>query len=445
MSLNSQEVYALLWDVAKTSSRLDKERMLREHASDPLLKRIVQYAYDPFYVYGIEQIPNFEWNPEGEVFTEGTFQFLDDLRYRRVTGNDARDQLESTLALAQGSSAELLTWIIKKDLRGGFAESTINKVWPGLLPEFPYMRCSLPDKSNMDKWDWLAGVISQEKADGMFANCKVTGVPDIAFFSRQGTPFPLDEFKDLLEVIGRSLVCGNQYHGELLVYKDGAPLPREQSNGQLNRVAQGGKLDPDCSLVYAVWDAIPLHEVKAKGKYDVPYAKRLAELVAMVKRAGDNSPLKVIDTKVVRSKAEAFAHYRELLKKGKEGTIVKARNAIWRDGTSKDQVKLKLEVDVELEVTDFIEGEGKYEGSLGALVCKSACGQLEVNVNGRTDAMRDEVWSNKLDWLGAIVTVRANSIMTPSEEGKAHSLFLPRFIEQRKDKSTADTNAVEAA
>jgi hypothetical protein len=41
--------------------------------------------------------------------------------------------------------------------------------------------------------------------------------------------------------------------------------------------------------------------------------------------------------------------------------------------------------------------------------------------------------------IGKIMTVRANSVMHPSAEGKKFSLFLPRHIEIRSDKTAADS------
>jgi DNA ligase-1 len=149
--------------------------------------------------------------------------------------------------------------------------------------------------------------------------------------------------------------------------------------------------------------------------------------------------LSVIETRIVHSLSDAYAHYREQLALGREGTIIKDANAIWRDGTSKQQVKLKLEVDVDLEVVGFRAGEGKNAATFGSVLCRTACGQLEVAVSGFRDKVRKEIHESREKVLGSIMTVRANSIMVPQEDGALHSLFLPRFVELRIDKREADT------
>jgi DNA ligase-1 len=55
--------------------------------------------------------------------------------------------------------------------------------------------------------------------------------------------------------------------------------------------------------------------------------------------------------------------------------------------------------------------------------------------------MRKAIWADRINWPGKIITGRSNSLLAPSK-GKKNglwSLFLPRFIEERMDKTVADT------
>jgi DNA ligase-1 len=146
---------------------------------------------------------------------------------------------------------------------------------------------------------------------------------------------------------------------------------------------------------------------------------------------------------MVASYAEAFEHYVSMLNRGLEGTVLKHRDAIWKDGTSKDQVKFKLEVDVDLAIIDIEQADpgSKHAGRPGALVCQTLEDDLIVRVAIKNEAMRDEVERDRDDWIGRIVVVRSNQLMSPSEPGKPHSLFLPRLVEAnyRTDKTVADS------
>jgi DNA ligase-1 len=266
----------------------------------------------------------------------------------------------------------------------------------------------------------------------------------VSIHSRQGSPFPRGCMPELEAAMVAHLEAETQTHGELVVYESTSALghmtlmPREKGNGVLNSLLSGGELEPGQEVRFMAWDQIPLSAVKPKGKYEVGYKLRLVKLLGQLK--GAPAVVKVIETRVVKSMAEAFAHYKELLAKGKEGTVVKSPLAIWKDGTSKDQVKLKLEVDVELKITGFIPGTPgtKTEATFGALQCASECSQLEVGVSGLTDALRQTIHNDRERFLGKVVTVRGNSIMAPSGEEGIYSLFLPRMIEIREDKTVAD-------
>jgi DNA ligase-1 len=382
-------------------------------------------------------MPHFTEDEFQHGFDEQTWIILDALIDRSLTGNAALDAISGHMRHLDAASAELFKRIVLKDMRAGFSESTCNKVWKGLIPDFPYMRCTLPKDAKLDEFDWKLGVISQEKADGMFVNLDHEEGGVVRLTSRQGSPFPIEAFESLEKEVQERLNVGMQYHGELLVKRDGVILAREIGNGVLNSVLSGGSFADNERPVYMIWDAIPLTSVVTKGKYEVPYIRRAAGINGMLKRTAGEY-ISMIETRVYHSLKDAYGHYRDLLKKGKEGTIIKNPHAIWKDGTSKEQVKLKLEFEMELEVIDFEAGNGKNAETFGALACKSSCGELRVSVSGFTDAKRREIHENRADWTGAIITVRANAIMKPSESNTLHSLFLPRFVERRLDKSVAD-------
>ena len=338
--------------------------------------------------------------------------------------------------------------MILKDLRAGFGDAIINKAIPRLIPEFAYMRCSLPPKVKLAEWPWAEGVFSQLKADGMFANVDAEEGGVITISSRQGSPMPLAPLGRVVDAMRECLEPGYQHHGELLVEEFNAEtgkwgvMAREKGNGRLNSVIKGGDMPDGFRVIYQVWDRVPLEAVVPKGKYKAPYKVRLEQLQGIL-AAVSASPLAgfitVIPTRIVHSLAEAFEHYREMLALGLEGTVAKRGDAIWQDGVSPGQCKLKLDADCDLEVVRFNPGEGKNAATFGSIACKSKCGELEVNVSGYTDAERKDLFARRDEIIGTIMTAEANGIMYPSKVGGKHSLFLPRSVEFRLDKSEADT------
>lgn len=187
-------------------------------------------------------------------------------------------------------------------------------------------------------------------------------------------------------------------------------------------------------MYWQLWDMVPLYSISPKGKYTEPYSRRYDRLCQAVN--GGNKAVMVIHTEVVHSLEAAQAFYRKELLMNHEGAVLKNATAIWRDGTSKEQVKMKMILDCDLIVTGYMEGEGRLEGTLGALVCESSDGKLKTCVSGFTDKMRNDIWAHQDDFLGSVVTVRFNDVMV--KEGQPAALFLPRFVEFRMDKTEAD-------
>jgi DNA ligase 1 len=443
--MNTSEVFELVEKIGATASSLEKLELLKKGMSDRLFHAVMVHAYSPRITYGIrDDVPTGTSSGLVDFGDAAVWKLLDDLAGRALTGNAARAAIQNMMDSMTWPASSLLWRILRKDMRSGFTAQSLNKVAPGWLPAYPYQRCSLPAKSNMGTWNWAEGVISQIKADGAFANVDVSSDGEVSISTRQGSPLPVELLGALPGVIAQTLNRGTQSHGELLVVDvSGQILSRTDGNGILNSVLQGGQVPIGHSVEFHVWDQIPLSAVKAKGTHSVKYKERLKGLISQLAESSKSSPLKLIETRVVYSLAEAFDHYRQALARGLEGVVLKSMNALWKDGTSKDQVKLKLEVDVDLKVVAIVPGRSgtKNEGRAGSLRCESACGELVVDVAVKNEKMRAQVDSDPGAWINGIVAVRANDVQEPGKSSRAHSLFLPRLVEPavRFDKTVADT------
>ena len=444
--VNSDQIFQLVENVAAHSSKTEKVALVTRYANEPdgLFKRVIEYAYNPFKRYGIAKRPEpvFMVRELQVPMDDRSWSILDGLLSRHLTGSTAINTVAHELCRLTPESSELFWRIIKKDMKAGFSESTCNKAVKGLIPEFPYMRCTLPKDAKLDDFDWKLGVLSQEKADGMFANLDILE-GCVTLTSRQGSPFPMDAFENLVAEASFRLGPNTQSHGELLVRKAGAICAREIGNGILNSILSGGNFEADEVPVYLIWDQIPQSAVVPKGKFKTPYIKRIHSIKNQLERSHGPSTIQMIDTRVYHSLADAYGHYRDMLLKGKEGTIIKDPHAPWEDRTSKFQVKLKLEADVDLKIKAIVPGKagGKNEGRAGSLTCETSCAGLVVDVTVKNEAMRDRIDADPMDWIERIIVVRANSIMNPSDSSDVHSLFLPRMVEHdyRTDKTEADS------
>ncbi len=440
--MNSDQVFSLVERIAATPSKLEKIQQLAECEHDALMRRVLTYAMEPGRTYGMAARPQLptgavDANRERELFDERTWQILDTMAKRDLTGNAARDMVIKEMARLTPDSAELFWRIIANDLRAGLGDATVNKAMPGLIVEYPYMRCSLPRKSNIKQFPWQRGVYSQLKANGLFASTNFHVSGEVDLLTRAGTRFPQDPFCDMINEIKASMVPGFQYQGELLVMQGGVILPRKTGNGLLNGVARGGELPKGAAPLYVLWDRVPLEAVRPGGRHDQPYYKRFGHLQSML--SGSGSFMRLIDTKIVYSFAEAYRHYKEVVGFREEGTVVKSPDLMWADHTSKDAVKLKVEATCDLRITGIVPGkEGrKNAGRAGSLTCESECGQVRVDVTVKNEKMRAAIDHG---WIGRIIAVTFNEISEPSKSNDRYSLFLPRFEidTYRADKRAAD-------
>lgn len=451
--MRSNEVFDALQVLAATSGKNDKRSALAHYMEDADFARVVKAALDPFIVFNMgptlkEPLNLHQAGTPTTNFDAATWSLINHLAERRVTGRLAAEAVEIEFRRLNERSAKLLWRILRKDLRAGFSEESVNKVKPGFIPVFPYMRCSALKNIKLGKLPWNSGIILQKKADGLFANLNFFSAENsegafgagVAFVTRQGSPLPVDKFTELENEIRSYIKPGTQTHGELLIERNGVILPREQSNGIFNRIAEGGDFPPGHRPIYEAWDQIPLSAVRPKGTHKVPYKARLADLSSQIPPKETGTPLRLIPSAIVFDQAEMMAGYREYLAAGQEGAVGKRPDGVWKDGTSRDQWKLKLDVTVDLRLVGLRDGEGKNASTFGALICQTEDGLLEVGVAGMTDAVRKAIFDDRENLLGnAIVAVKANGIMKPKVGGDLYSLFLPRYGEIRKDKTRADT------
>ena len=428
----------ILNELAATSSRNEKISILKNNKENKTLQKVCFLTLDPRTQFYIKKIPGYAHQEPFTITLDIALERLNDFSSRKCTGNEAIEKLSYILSHLTEDDAEVIERVIQRDLKCGVNDATVNAVWKNLIPEYPYMRCALPKAVKLDKWDWKKGIYSQIKADGMFVNINYDPDGNVTLMSRSGSVMPKEPFYDLSLAVRNLFLRNTQTHGELLVRKNNEILPREIGNGILTSVLKGGAFAFDEEPVVEIWDQISY----GADSDDRPYSERYDSILTQF---NDSWNIRVIETKIVYSMEEALEHYSEALERGLEGTIIKNPDGVWKNTTSKDQVKMKLEIDVDLKIVGFIPGKGKNESTFGSITCETSDGLLKVNVSGfkekkqRGVMTREEIWSKRDELIGTIMTVRSNNIMSPTKSNDNYSLFLPRFVEFRFDKSEADS------
>lgn len=437
-------IKAIIDTLASDNGRNFKIEYLQSHADNKVLKHVVFLALDPYTQFFIRKIP--KYTPAQSNQADSLDSVLDSLAMlssREVTGNAAIDHLTKLLSSLVEEDAKVLERVIEKDLRCGVSDSTVNKVWPGLIPEYPCMLCSPFEQKLADKMTFPA--FAQIKMDGMRFNAIVKN-GKCEFRSRNGKLIDIPSDLLALPFIGMAEHYKDNmvFDGELLVVDNaGKPLDRKTGNGILNKAVKGTMSETEAESVRAtIWDAIP-SDVFEKGKTDEPYSVRFAKmynsLMDMTGRMLHVAHLvDMVEHHKVETLHEARVLFNKALLRGQEGIILKDPNGGWENKRVKHQLKFKAELECDLLCVGWEEGTGKNVGRLGALQLETSCGKMKVGVgSGFTDKDRDEIGR---DVVGKIITVKYNAIVDDKTKD-VKSLFLPIFLEVRADKTEADSLA----
>lgn len=428
-------------NLAGISQKDEKEKALARYMENDGFKRLVHMTYSPTLNYYIKKA-TFTTTGEREIdndfLSELTIKlYLDKIEEMQTQQPRGKELEEIVVALGNQLTAEdqkLLLLLLDRNLRIGATATTINKV---MGEEFiydsskHYMRCSLPTDKILSTFDFKNACV-QEKMDGAYFELSRLG-----FRTRAGNVIS----KFVLPVSLANVSFDGILMGEMLIMKAGQVLSREDGNGIINSMLQGTKIGDEYSISYRVWDWRASGS-EVTGICSIPYKERYDIACKTVEGIEFASMVECFE---VQDYVSAMQKASEFIAQGGEGAILKSLTAPWKAGTSKDQIKLKVECDVDLVVVELVAGNanGKHANTFGSLLCKSSDGLLEVNVSGISDAERKAIAANPSMVLGKVLTVTFNNLMKTDDK---YSLFLPRAAKDsngniaiRNDKTEADS------
>lgn len=443
-----QEVIEIIEKLKELSGN-EQLNYLYSHKDNLLLKEVLQYTYRTDYKYNINKakldkalakvITTSDIKPSdttvmGKDVWEAYTNALDDLMSKKgVKEADIVSLCQQFFVHREIKSKNLLIGVLLKDLRINMGVISFNKIWSDFQFVYPYMGARPFSEKNLNKITYPA--FCQTKMDGLYCNAIVDiDNKKVQYVSRQGKPIGIGHALDETLL---SIKCSEKFvlNGEILVWdeKNNKPYPRKIGNGIINRKE---KTQEELNAIrYVCWDFIPYKQFVESGIWEVPYERRYNALNLMANLAGDR--MMVVDTDIAYNKDEVMEIFKHKYELGEEGIVVKNTSQNWVDGKPSGQVKVKAEKDCDLEMVEFIEGNGTYEGMCGSIRCLSADKKLEVYVKPRTIADATYIWENQEANLGKILAVKYNEkIKSPDKE--LYSLYLPVFIEIRNDKDIAD-------
>lgn len=410
----------LIQKLREAPGRSEKEYIL-QHYVKTLEKAMFRYAYDKNFTFGlhfsaldIEQMEALF--PLQDPYPED-FALLEKLRTREYTGHLAKAEVYKHCR----QFGPLVMLICNKDLDCGVTATTINKVIPGLIPQF---KVQLAKEQPLEKIKLPCYV--ETKFDGVRIIITIDTQNKVTFRTRNGHEVHLPESAKILSAVGIYPIMLDTE----VTLSTGKMEDRTQVAGMLNSARHGTKIN-ESLLVFNIFDRLELSEFEQQKCTQIFVLRRrlLQETVNVIQ----NLAFKAVDSFICCSVLEIELHYKTLIAKGFEGLIIKHGSDLYQYKRSTTWTKMKETKTADLKCIEVLAGDGKYKDEIGALLCVGNVEGKRVWVkvgSGLTDSDRAKPWDTYQD---KTIEVKYNSVIQ-NVVTEQYSLFLPRFVCVRFDK-----------
>jgi hypothetical protein len=437
-------------EIAAEPGTNQKMVILGKYRDNKLLERVLYLANSKRVKFYIKQLPEYPM-PRGEMGLDSALDALSDLSTRKVTGHSAIGHLVHVLSSCTVDDAYIIERIIEKDCRLGMGTTNINKIFKGLIEDTPYMGAiSFDEKKARSIFNDSRRAYSQIKMDGRYCNAIIRN-GEVELESRQGeltivtgATF-LEELADFPDCVlnGELTIDGvSRYESNGVIASIISILSKQESRGPaetLKHIAKfeskhGGFNKALDSIRFTVWDMITVDEYFDQ-RSTTPYSERIVNYSTALY---DLKPtmISAVEMHDVATYEEALLRFQEALADGQEGTILKATDGGWKDGKPNWQIKMKLEMDVDLRITGFNYGTGKNINVISSVNAESSDGKVVTRPTGINEAMMQYITDNQEALSGTIVECKCSGLSQDSE-GR-YSLLHPVFKSLRDDKDTCD-------
>jgi len=408
-------------------SQKKKQQLISQNLS-PRLEYILSICFDPFVTTKLHKLEYEDRDcKENPNLYDEFFSLCEELKAAPAINDHLRSKAERLIE-STGYHIELkkvLAKVLTKRMNIGIGAKLINKaVGKELIPD-PSLMLAEDDHKVLDKW---GSIVCEEKYDGVRVICVVEN-RNPKFYTRA---FNELDSRFLSRIANQILDLSQGIDG---VFFDGelTDLDRKSVSGKVTQMMKGSpKESIGDDLLFNIFDVEPTKTIK-DGKGTSGYTERRALLEQFFNNKSFEN-IKIAQKWEAKTKDELMPIYEQIVANGGEGVIMKDPSHVYECKRSKSWIKFKEVQDCDLVVTGWYPGEGKREGFIGGFICKDSSGEYQVKVgSGFTEQDLIELSKDPNDIIGKIVAIQYN---VPIEDRNGNkSLFLPRFIEVRNDKT----------
>ena len=424
-----------LEELTGEGSQKKKQEIIKQNWT-PELAYVFDVCFNPFVTTKLHKL-NFSDEPNDSFGLDNFRDLVEKLKSAPAANNSIRleaNQMVNTRITEDNDDSDLrkiLMKVLTKRMNVGVGAKLINKaIGKEVIPD-PCVMLATDDQDSLLNWD---KIYCEEKYDGVRV-IAIYKEGDFSYFTRAFNELDADKLHSitfsLKQIMNFSGLKGSWFFdGELTDHN------RKSVSGKVTQILKGTAPDNiGDSIIFNVFDLEEYDTLRA-GVGILPYSVRRQTLESVMKNVEESEPVKLATMWELDDPSQIASIYQKIVDDGGEGVICK-NDHLYECKRSKSWIKFKEVNECDLVIKGWYPGEGKREGFVGGLICTDLSETLNVKVgSGFTDEDLKALSVNPDALLGKICSVQYNVTITDKFDNR--SLFLPRFVEIRSDKSEAD-------
>lgn len=418
---NMERAVQAIIEIQEISGINAKLEIVKANADLRELQNILWYALNPRITYNVSEAALLQPLPYilgvSSIFND-IFEACEFLAARKALDDATLFQVKLFLQKQPPVYFKLYIQILSKTLRLGITAKNINKVIPGLIPEWEVQQAFPIEKYPLKPNTWFALTQKLNGVRATYYNGKMIGRSGTPLQGLEHITFILDDYADYV------------FDGELTL-ADTTGL----SDNEAFRIATGiinSEQPSKPEIIFTVFDMLPVAQFEDRQTSD-PYRLRRATLDAWSEEQDDNIPVRVLPLLYSgKDQARIPEFLDQMVREDKEGLMVNL-DVPYQRKRHRGILKVKRFYTMDLPIVRCEKGSGRLSETLGALVVDYMGSEVGVG-SGFTDEQREWFWSHQEDVVGQLAEVKYKEVSTDKRTGKP-SLQFPVFVRLRTDKS----------
>lgn len=414
------ELYSKFEELKHCTKKADKYQCLKDNKDDPLFRFVLEFLLNTNKITGIStsKLKKNLSDKKGEEIL--TLQALISYVLANPTGKD------NIIKSVQMFIEKLPNLTIKR-----FVEEIITKKYKcGVTAKI--VGEVLPDLIRVEHQIMLANKFKGALKEKAYMTLKLDGVrctalidDEIKFLTRQGKE--IKGLQQITQALSGMNLKGYMVDGELIRINHDNLSSKDnfkETSGLVN-----SKSDNKEGLEFVIFDMVSLEDYKRQENNEI-YEVRMQRINEMIV---PNDFVRLVPSYgATESVEEIYEKLNEVTSQDEEGLMLNLVSGVYRFGKrSAELLKVKAMDTCDIECIAIEEGEGKYAGTLGKIVCNYKGYELRVG-SGFTDERRAYYWRNPWMIVGSIVEIQYFE-ETSNDKGEL-SLRFPVFKRVRDDK-----------